>query len=111
MEVTFRKEGKTLIIDMIGELDHHASSIIRDKIDREISRTSTKNLIFDLKGLTFMDSSGIGVMLGRYKLIRKLDGKACLIHLNAQVSRIVNLSGMHKIIPTYNHLQEALEKM
>ncbi len=96
---------------MVGELDHHAANVIRDKIDREITKTSAKNLIFDLKQLTFMDSSGIGVMLGRYKLIQKLDGKACLVHLSPQVSRIVNLSGMHKIIPAYNNLHQALEKM
>ena len=57
-----------LLLKLTGELDHHNAEKIRKKLDKEIISNGAQTVVFDLSGLTFMDSSGIGVLLGRYKL-------------------------------------------
>lgn len=111
MQLKFKKVNTALIVRIEGELDHHMAVEIRDKIDREISKHAVRNLIFDFEKLNFMDSSGIGVILGRYKLIQRMEGKACLVHLNPQVTRIIHVSGIHKIIPVYSSINEALKEL
>ncbi len=109
LKVGIRKNDRTLIVELGGELDHHAASEIREKIDKEINTNMIKNLVIDLKDLSFMDSSGIGVIIGRYKLIQKLEGKTCLINLNPGINRIIEISGLKKIIPTYEDVNDALK--
>ncbi len=111
MQVKFKLIKKTLIAKIEGELDHHTSIDVREIIDEEISKSRITNLIFDFTDLKFMDSSGIGVVIGRYKKIEKLNGKLCLTTLNPHIKRIVTISGLHKIIPVYNNVQEALKEM
>jgi stage II sporulation protein AA (anti-sigma F factor antagonist) len=111
MNLEIKKNERTLIVKFDGELDHHEATEIREKIDKEISMNIIKNLIMDFENLSFMDSSGIGVIIGRYKLIQTLEGETCLINLNPRISRIVEISGLKKIIPIYNSLDEALKNM
>ena len=111
MQIRFKINKRTLIAKIEGEIDHHASIEIRESIDKEINKNKIKNLIFDFQGLNFMDSSGIGVIIGRYKLIQKLGGKVMIVHLKPQVERIVQISGLHKIIPVFKDLNDALKEI
>jgi stage II sporulation protein AA (anti-sigma F factor antagonist) len=111
LQVKFLNKGTTLIVHFNGELDHHSAEYVRQKIDNEIIKSTTKNIIFDFSNLSFMDSSGIGVIMGRYKNIQKLNGKAVVININEQVRRVFELSGMMKIIPGYENVETALSKM
>ena len=65
MQVKFSNKGKTLVVSVSGELDHHSAEFLREKIDGEIIKSTTRNIIFELSKLSFMDSSGIGVDTGQ----------------------------------------------
>ena len=111
MQIVFESSGKTLVVKMEGELDHHTSAEIRERIDREIEKGAKKNLIFDFGKLTFMDSSGIGVIIGRYKQIQNIGGKVAIANVNPHAERIINISGLHKIFPIYNSTKDALQNI
>lgn len=108
MQIKFSSKGTTVIISISGELDHHSSEYARQKIDAEILKSTTKNIIFDFSKLSFMDSSGIGIIMGRYKNIRKLNGKAAIVNTNTQVKRILEMSGVLKLIPVYPNTNAAV---
>ncbi len=88
----------TLVVKLSGEIDQSCASEIRSDIDREIQLKNVKNLIFDFGGVTFMDSSGIGVILGRYKQIKARGGKTMIVRPQPQVDKILELSGLKKIM-------------
>lgn len=111
MRLKLEVVDKTMIIQFDGELDHHTAQEIREEIDREIEVKGIKNLIFDLSNLKFMDSSGIGVVIGRYKLINKKGGKVAVINVNPHVDKIFHMSGMFKIINKYSSRDEAFSNM
>ena len=75
MNVTIEKCGDELIAALAGEIDHHNSKQIREAIDAELERGGYKLLTFDLESVSFMDSSGIGIVLGRYKVVSKGGGR------------------------------------
>jgi len=108
LQVKFSNKGNTLIVSIIGELDHHSAEYLRNKIDGELMKSTTKNIIFDFLKVDFMDSSGIGVIIGRYKYIQKFSGKAAVVNLNLQIRRIFEMSGLLKLIPIYDSINDAL---
>lgn len=111
MQIVFEEIDKSLIIKLHGELDHHSSEYIREKIDAEIMIKNPKNIIFDMGNLSFMDSSGIGVIIGRYKLITYSGGKVAIVNLKPQIKRIYEICGLKKIIPNYSTARNAIEKL
>jgi stage II sporulation protein AA (anti-sigma F factor antagonist) len=108
LKVKFLNKGNTLIASIIGEMDHHTADYIRDKIDGEMIKSSTKNIVFDFSKVGFMDSSGIGVVMGRYKNISRLNGKTSIIKANEQIRRIFEMSGVVKLVPIYDNIDEAI---
>lgn len=111
MDIRFSKKGATLIVNVEGELDHHYSEYARQKMDGEIMKAATRNVIFDFSRLGFMDSSGIGVIVGRYKNITKLNGKAVLVSHNLHINRILKMSGIPRLIPVYENLDDAIKAL
>lgn len=111
MEVNFKCNGKNLIVIICGEIDHHTSEDVRDRIDNYLDSNIVKNIIFDLKNLDFMDSAGIGVIIGRYKKIAPFGGKVALVITKPQIKRIIEISGLLKIITIYDSLDNALINM
>ncbi len=108
MQLKFMGEQRALVAKVEGELDHHVAKEVREVIDREIKRTSAVNIIFDFSDITFMDSSGIGVIVGRYKLAKTLGGTVILFGASNQVRRIVEMSGIHKIVKIASSFENAL---
>ena len=102
---------RTLIARMSGELDHHASDEARTRIDEAILRGNATHLILSLKDLTFMDSSGIGVILGRYKQISARGGRMVVCDVSPPVRRLMEMSGLFKIISVEPGEQEALSSL
>ncbi len=92
------RDQNTVTIYMDGELDHCSAQGIRRVLDGCLQDGQVKNMILDMEDITFMDSSGIGVILGRYKMLRQRGGKLSVRNMNAQVSKVFRLSGMHQII-------------
>lgn len=91
-------KADTLFIRLTGELDHHTSIHLRDRINSLMDKFEIKNMVFNFKNLTFMDSSGIGVMLGRYQQVKQKKGLLLVCELNANVEKIIQLSGLYKIL-------------
>ena len=98
MEITAKSTDRNLLLKLIGELDHHAARDTIRELDLAIDAALPRNLVLDMEGVTFMDSSGIGLIIGRCKNLKFSGGQATAIHLNQQMQRIFKISGLHKII-------------
>lgn len=113
MEVTLIGEKRALLVKVSGELDHHIAEKIKGLVDDKMRSTNAVNVIFDFSRLAFMDSSGIGVIMGRYKKVRTLGGKVIVFGVNASVLRIMEMSGLSQIIklaPGYEKAIRILDK-
>lgn len=101
--INYYLEQKSLTVKFIfTELDHHITNQVRDEIDEILLSKPVKHIIFDFKNIRFMDSSGIGVIIGRYKKICNDGGKVSIINANDRVKKVFDLSGMNKIIDIYS---------
>ena len=98
MNFIFDKQGDTLIVHMQGELDHHSSVSFRNALEGMINKTNAKKLLLDFKGVPFMDSSGVGVIIGRYKSISQRGGQVWVTNLSPQVKKVMEVSGLFNII-------------
>ena len=98
MKVRTERLGSTLVVKLDGELDQSCAADLREKIDREISLHGINNLVMDFDKVGFMDSSGIGMLIGRYKLIKARGGKMLVIRVSKQVNRIIELSGLKSLM-------------
>ena len=90
--------GQTLTVYLSGELDHHSASQIRQELDALIRDSRARRLVLDLSSLTFMDSSGIGVILGRYNQMARRGGSPAVRKPSSQINRIFDLSGVYQIV-------------
>lgn len=99
MEVYYDEKDKLLTFKITEELDHHSTEKMRRKMDNEITRYMPRKIVFDFDKVTFMDSAGIGMLIGRYKMIKMLGGTAELINVNTSVKKIFEMCGILKIIP------------
>jgi stage II sporulation protein AA (anti-sigma F factor antagonist) len=98
MEVLYEVRGENLLIFLPEELDHHNAKIITEQSDWYIISNQIRNIIFNFKRTNFMDSSGIGVIMGRYKLIKGLGGKITVTNINQSIDRIFTISGLYKLV-------------
>ena len=89
--------GGALVVKLYGEIDQHCVSEIRDDIDRQIAIRNINSLIVDLGGVEFMDSSGLGMIMGRYKNMVSRGGKMMLVRPQPQVDKVLELSGIKKL--------------
>ena len=99
MESFYYKENKLLIFEIHEDIDECVAQKIRRRLDNEIERYMPKEVIFDFNKVSFMDSAGIGLVIGRYKLANMLGGKVEVANLTTPVRKIFEMSGMLKIIP------------
>lgn len=92
------RDGERLIVRLAGELDHYCAQSVRRELDRLIADPGVRLLVLDFTHLQFMDSSGIGVILGRYRQLRDRGGQVGVIHMNTHIARIFRMSGMDRVI-------------
>lgn len=111
MYIKYEFKYDVLVVYLIGEIDHHSAEEIRIKIDNLIEKNNIKKVLLDFSSVTFMDSSGIGMVLGRYKKLKLIDGILAASSLNKNVKRIFDLSGMFKVIQYYDNVDKALSCM
>ncbi|NPV26257.1 MAG: anti-sigma F factor antagonist [Firmicutes bacterium] len=111
MRLEMNQTRDTLIVRAHGEMDLAVADQLRTEIDRRLDETPVRNLIIELANVSFMDSSGLGVLLGRYKRISRGGGKMALIRPQPQVRRVLELSGITRIIGIYESDIEALKQM
>ena len=113
MEVRLLGEKRAILVKVTGELDHHSAAAIKEEADNKMRSSNAVNIIFDFSEMTFMDSSGIGVIMGRYKKARSLGGRVIAYGVSPQNLRIMEMSGIDKIIklaPAYDRAVRLLDK-
>lgn len=94
-----------------GELDLHGAEVFREKVDVALEASGVKHILLNLEHVTFIDSSGLGVILGRYKRVSTLGGQMALANVQPQVTRILELSGLFRIMSRYSTEAEALNQL
>ncbi len=99
MKVDYIKEDKLLVLKITEEIDHHSCEKIKKRSDYEIEVHIPKKVIFDFSNVNFMDSSGIGMIIGRYKLTSMFGGKMSLINVKPAIKKVFEMSGILKLIP------------
>lgn len=109
MQIEFEMTDDILIADLDGELDHHTSVHIREEIDRTMEAFCSKHLIFNFEKVSFMDSSGIGVILGRYNKISAQDGRMMITGCNEYIDRILDMSGIYTIAGREKTISASIE--
>ena len=92
--VDFILENDTLAAFLRGDIDHHSAKIMREKLDYQIANIRPRVLILDFEGVGFIDSSGIGLVMGRYKAMSALGGEIKIENTSAYVSRMLKLGGI-----------------
>ena len=97
--VTCQKDGEILYVCIDGDIDHHSAKYIRETIDKEIFLTRPRVMILELSEVDFMDSSGLGLILGRYTRMREVGGLLKLSNPTPQTVKILALAGVDKLIP------------
>ena len=97
MNVTVEASGGLVIAYIEGEIDHHSAIAIREKLDSKISLVKPKHLILDFKYVSFMDSSGIGLVLGRYRIMQNYKGTLEIRNVSHQTKKIMELAGIGRI--------------
>lgn len=99
MTSEFDELDNCLYIQITEEIDHHTTEIIRRKMDNEITRVMPRKVVFDFSKVSFMDSAGIGLLIGRYKLTKMLGGITEITNTSKSIEKVLEMSGITKIIP------------
>ena len=111
MQIEFQMTDEILIVNLDGEMDHHFSAVIREEIDKTIDAFHSKHLIFNFEKVTFMDSSGIGVIMGRYNKISLLGGKFMITGGNEYIDRILEMAGIYTIAARMESVADSIERI
>ena len=98
MECEYVLKNNVLRILVPGELDHHVASQIQEETDLLVGTYFIHRIVFDFKNTEFMDSSGIGVIMGRYQNVKLLGGSITATHVSNRIYRILQLAGITKVI-------------
>ena len=97
MDIHFRKRGKSVIAEIEGDIDHRFSEEIRRLTERELYISGADSLILDMSGVKFMDSSGIGLVMGRYRNISKTGGELHITGTSPQIYKVMKLAGIERL--------------
>lgn len=102
MEITYAGSGDLLTIYLNGELDEFSAGSARPVLDKIVAENVNYNkIVFDLSGITFMDSTGVGLLIGRYKNISKFNKKAFITGASIATEKVLQLSGIYRIMPKF----------
>lgn len=109
--IDMEARNSVLLIRLKGELDHHTAEQLRQQAEHTIDQHEIKHIILNLEELHFMDSSGLGVILGRYKKIKKNNGEMIICALSPAVKRLLEMSGLFKIVQVELSEKNALQRL
>ena len=98
MPVYITESGGKMTAKLTGEIDHHTSRWLRMDIDTAINDSSPKELRLDFSGVSFMDSSGVGLVMGRYKNMCERGGKLELVNMPEYIQKVMSLAGMDRLL-------------
>lgn len=108
MDVEYKTVRNILVVRVKGELDMLIADKMRQEIDRRLEDNNIKNLIFNLEKVTFIDSSGLGVIIGRYKKVSAAGGRMFIVGAKNPVEKILHFSGINRLVPMYSNEQDII---
>lgn len=111
MAVESRVVDGILVVQLHGELDHHTAEELRNEIEVALERTHYRGLVLSFRGIDFMDSSGLGLILGRYRTVTQHGGRLALCEVNSALRRLFELSGILKIISVHETEEQAVHAL
>lgn len=97
MSVRISITEESLTAYLSGEIDHHTAKPAREEIDEAALRGNPKEMYLDFKDVTFMDSSGIGLVMGRYSIMKELGGRLFVVNTSSHINRVMKLAGLDKL--------------
>ena len=97
MNLRIELKNGVMTAAMRGDLDHHAAAGLREEIDSTASRTRPHTLTLDFSRVQFMDSSGVGLIMGRYRLVSEWGGQVCVANLPERLEKLVSLAGIREL--------------
>lgn len=98
MDMTYRAENRVLTIQLAGELDHHGARGLMESVDRCIEQNLPAKTVLDLGGLTFMDSSGIAVVMRCKRRMEALQGELMVVNIPRQAARVLETAGLARYV-------------
>lgn len=98
MEITSTCRGRQVKAQLCGELDHHSAQQVREALDKLLQDPAVNELVLDMKDVGFMDSSGLGVVLGRYRILTQRGGRLLLSAVPVPIDRIFRMSGLYALV-------------
>ncbi len=98
MPVEIDIDEKSVTAYISGEIDHHNAAKLRNEIDEAVENAYPEILVLDFGGVSFMDSSGIGLVMGRYKLMRNLSGKVIIQNAPKAIKKVMRMAGIEKLL-------------
>ncbi|MBE6799454.1 MAG: STAS domain-containing protein [Ruminococcaceae bacterium] len=97
MSVKIVVNGEVLTAFLDGEIDHHSASVMRSEIDSAVEKNMPTMLILDFRDVTFMDSSGIGLVMGRYKVLKPIGGELHITNASPHIHKVMKLAGLDRL--------------
>ncbi|MDD2418666.1 MAG: STAS domain-containing protein [Oscillospiraceae bacterium] len=97
MSVRIESSNEGMTAFLMGEIDHHTARQIREAIDTAVEKSKPKNLYLDFSEVSFMDSSGIGLIMGRFKLMQHYSGKLTVTGASERITKIISLAGLKRL--------------
>ena len=109
--VTYEERGDAMVVRIGGEIDHHGAVAVRSGIDRVLATRRPPRVYLELSGVSFMDSSGIGLIMGRCRLMDEHGGSVRVTGASGQLKKVLRLSGIDRIaaVETLRHKEERYE--
>ena len=98
MQIKTSRQNAKVTAKLYGELDHHTAQEFKEKLDKLVCKKDVDELVLDLENLNFMDSSGIGVLIGRYRKLKARGASLSVKNANPQVDKIFHVAGLYQII-------------
>lgn len=111
LQINLERRGSVLLVRLEGELDHHTAEELRGQVEQDLADGQVKHIVLNLEHLSFMDSSGLGVILGRYKQVKANEGEMVVCAISSSVKRLFEMSGLFKIIRLEESEQYALQTL
>lgn len=102
---------EVLCIRLVGELDHHTAETVKNQVMDAMELYGIKHIVLNLEQLSFMDSSGLGVILGRYKQLKQIHGEMVVCAISPAVKRLFDMAGLFKLIRFEPSEQAALKTL
>ena len=99
---------RTLVVCVNGDIDHHNAQSIKERVERDYSQKKCLNIIFDFANVKFIDSSAVGMIIGRYKTTCACGGALAIINIGEEAGRLLELAGIFKITRVYSNIDEAM---